>query len=53
LDTCENRSEIPGNFLMWLWRRMEKLSWKDYLRNEVLFGVKEKRNILPTIKKEG
>jgi hypothetical protein len=30
---------------------MEKLSWKDHVRNEeVLLRVKEQRNILPTIK---
>ena len=25
---------------------MEKISWTDHLRNEVLFRVKEQRNIL-------
>jgi hypothetical protein len=34
-------------FEMWCWRRMEKISWTDHVRNEaVLFRVKEKRNIL-------
>jgi hypothetical protein len=37
---------------MWCWRRME-ISWTDRVRNEeVLQRVKEKRNILHTIKEE-
>jgi DNA phosphorothioation-dependent restriction protein DptG len=41
-----------GSFEMWCWRRMEKISWTDRVRNEeVLQGVKEERNILHTIKK--
>jgi hypothetical protein len=31
---------------------MEKISWTDRVRNEVLHRVKEERNILHTIKKE-
>jgi hypothetical protein len=27
-------SEIPGNFEMWCWRRMEKISWIGHVRNE-------------------
>ena len=42
---------------MWCWRRMEKISWTDRVRNEdVLHRVKKERNILHTIntiKKEG
>jgi hypothetical protein len=35
------------SFEMWCWRRMEKISWTDRVRNEeVLHGVKEERNIL-------
>ena len=35
------------------WRRMEKISWNDRVRNnEVLHGVSEKRNVLHTIKKK-
>jgi hypothetical protein len=30
---------------------MEKISWTDRVRNEVLRGVKEKRNILHTVKR--
>ena len=37
---------------MWCWRRMEKISWTDHVRNEeVLFWVNEQRNILHEIRK--
>jgi hypothetical protein len=37
---------------MWCWRRMEKISWTDQVRNEeVLLRVKEQRNILHEIRK--
>ena len=39
------------SFEMWCWRRMEKISWIDHIKNEVLHEVKEKRNILSTVKK--
>jgi len=40
------------DFEMWCWRRMEKVSWTDHVRNEeVLFRVKEQRNILHEIRK--
>jgi len=40
------------SFEMWCWRRMEKISWTDHVRNEeVLLRVKEKRNILHEIRK--
>jgi len=40
------------SFEMWCWRRMEKISWTDHVRNEeVLLGVKEQRNILHEIGK--
>ena len=29
------------SFEMWCWRRMEKISWIDHVRNEVLLRVKE------------
>jgi hypothetical protein len=36
---------------MWCWRRMEKISWIDHVRNEdVLLRVKEQRNILQEIR---
>jgi hypothetical protein len=38
------------SFEMWCWRRMEKFSWTDYVRNEeVLLKVKERKNILHEI----
>jgi len=41
-----------GNFEMRCWRRMEKISWTDHVRNEeVLLRVNEKRNIPHEIKK--
>jgi hypothetical protein len=37
---------------MWCWRRMEKISWTDHVRNEeVLFRVKDQKNILHEILK--
>jgi hypothetical protein len=37
----------PESFEMQCWRRMEKISWTDHMRNEdVLLRVKEQRNIL-------
>jgi len=37
---------------MWCWRRIEKISWTDHVRNEeVLLRVKEQRNILHEISK--
>jgi hypothetical protein len=39
-------------FEMWCWRRMEKISWTDHVRNEdVLLRVKQQRNILHEIRK--
>ena len=39
-------------FEMWCWRRMEKISWTDHVRNEdVLLRVKEQRTILHEIRK--
>ena len=40
------------SFEMWCWRRMEKFSWPDHVRNEeVLLRVKEQRNTLHEILK--
>ena len=40
------------SFKMWCWRRMEKISWTDRVRNEeLLLTVKEQRNILYEISK--
>jgi hypothetical protein len=39
-------------FEMWCWRRLQKISWTDRVRNEeVLHRVKEERNIVHTIKR--
>jgi len=39
-------------FEMWCWRRMEKISWTDHVRNEeVLLRVNEQRNIQYEIRK--
>jgi len=40
------------SFEMRCWRRMEKISWTDHVRNEeVLLRVNEQRNILHEIRK--
>jgi hypothetical protein len=39
------------SFEMWCCRRMEKISWTDHVRNEVLLRVSEQRNILHEISK--
>jgi len=40
------------SFEMSCWRRMEKISWTDHVRNgEVLLRVKEQRNILHEMSK--
>src|SRR5215471_15124186 len=40
------------SFEMCCWRRMEKISWTDHVRNEeALLRVKEQRNILHEIRK--
>ena len=52
MDASGSRLETPGKFEMWYWRRLEKISWTDYVRNEdVLLRVKEQRNILHEISK--
>ena len=38
-------------FEMWCWRRMEKISWTDHVRNEDVLLVNEQRNILHEIRK--
>jgi hypothetical protein len=40
-----------GSFEMWCWRKMEKASWTNRVRDEVLPRVQEERNILQTIKR--
>jgi len=40
------------SFEIWCWRRMEKISWTDHVRNkDVLLRGKEQRNILHEIRK--
>jgi hypothetical protein len=40
------------SFEMWCWRRMEKISWTDNVKNEdILLRVKEQSNILLEIRK--
>ena len=40
------------SFEMWCWRRMEKISWTDRVRNEeVLRRVKKEKNIIYTVKR--
>ena len=40
------------SFEMWCWRRMEKISWTDHVRNEeVLLRVNEQRNTRHEIRK--
>ena len=47
--SCEKYLE---SFEIWCWRRMEKISWTDHVRNEeVLLRVNEQRNILHEIRK--
>jgi len=36
---------------LWCWRKMEKISWIDSLRNRVLQRVKKERNTLRAIKR--
>jgi hypothetical protein len=39
------------SFEMWCWRRMEKISWTDRVRNEEVLHRVEERNILHAIKR--
>jgi len=54
-ETCTLRAvdqKHLESFEMRCWRRMEKISWTDHVRNEeVLLRVKEQRNILHEIRK--
>ena len=43
--------KYPESFEMWCWRRVEKISWTDHVRNEVLLRVSEQRNIVHEIGK--
>jgi hypothetical protein len=37
------------SFEMWCWRRLERISWPDRVKDEVLPTVKEEKNIRNTI----
>ena len=51
-ERFDSRSGKPGKVWNVCWRRMEKISWTDHVRNEeVLLRVKEQRNILHEISK--
>jgi hypothetical protein len=40
------------SFEIWCWRKTEKISWSDHVRNEeVLLRVKEQRNVLHEVRK--
>jgi hypothetical protein len=39
-------SEVPGILKTWYCRRMEKISWTDRVRKEVLHRFKEERDIV-------
>jgi len=44
-----DRKKIEA-FEMWIWRRMEKISWKDKITNvDVLKRVNEERSLLKEI----
>jgi hypothetical protein len=40
-----------GSFTVWWWRRMEKISWTDRVRNEKVLHRAKERNILYIIKR--
>ena len=39
------------SFHMWCWRKLAKINWAVRVRNETLYGDKEERNIVNTIKR--
>jgi hypothetical protein len=50
--TLRANQKLLESFEMWCWRRMERISWTDHVRNEeLLLRVKEQRNILHEISK--
>jgi len=50
LDTSESGQKYLESFEMWCWRRMKKINWTNHVRTDVLQNIKDKRNILQTIK---
>ena len=46
------KDNIKIDIMIWCWRRMEKISWSDHVRNEeMLLRVNEQGNILHEIRK--
>jgi hypothetical protein len=43
--------EYLENFEMWCWKKMEKITWAERVKNEVICAVKVERNILLKIKR--
>lgn len=52
LDPSQNDQKCLENYEMF-WRRMEKISWSDRVKNEILHRVKEDRNILHKKRRKG
>jgi len=48
---CMALKKYLENFEICCWGRIEKISWTDRVRNEVLQRIKQERNILHTIKR--
>ena len=42
--------KYQGCFEMWCWRKKEKISWTDRMKNELLHRDKEDRNVIHTVK---
>jgi hypothetical protein len=52
LDTRKVDEKYMESFEMWCWGKMAKISQTDRVRNEeVLYRVKQERNILRTLKR--
>jgi hypothetical protein len=50
-DETLTSGEYLESLEMWCWRRIEKISWTNRVKNEVLQRAKEVRNILHAIKR--
>src|SRR6218665_93547 len=50
MDILERRYPKTGGFEMWVWRKMEKISWRDMKTSEeVLQMVQEERSLMDVI----
>src|SRR6218665_3210515 len=50
MDILERRYPKTGGFEMWVWRKMERISWRDLKTNEeVLQMVQEERSLMDVI----